>query len=74
MKSKKGTIAAITAAVAAYMEGEEKALRPAMLQQRPLMISGSWGSSGHEELMKILWQRGIVARVMIFGYYPELRL
>jgi len=74
LKSKRGTIAAITAAVAAYMKEEEKALRPAMLQQRPLMVSGSWGSSGHEEVMRMLWQRGIVARVMIFGCYPELRL
>ncbi len=74
MKNKKGTIAAITAAVAAYMEEEGKALRPAMLQQRPLMVSGSWGSSGHEEIMRILWQRGIVAKVMTFGCYPELKL
>ena len=74
MKNKKGTIAAITAAVAAYMEEEDKALRPVTVQQRPLMVSGSWGSSGHEEVMRILWQRGIVARVMIFGCYPELRL
>ena len=73
MKNKKGTIAAITAAVAAYMEEEEKALRPAMLQQRPLMVSGSWGSSGHEEIMRILWQRRIVAKVMTFGCYPELK-
>ena len=74
MKNKKGTITAITAAVAAYIEEADKALRPAMLQQRPLMVSGSWGSSGYEELMRILWQRGIVARVMIFGCYPELKL
>jgi len=74
LKSKRGTIAAITAAVAAYIEEEEKALRPAMLQQRPVMVSGSWGSSGHEELIRILWQRGIVARVMTFGCYPELKL
>ena len=74
MKNKKGTIAAITAAVAAYREEEEKALRPAMHQQRPVMVSGSWGSSGHEELMRILWQRRIVARAMTFGCYPEMKL
>jgi hypothetical protein len=74
LKNKKGTIVAITAAVAAYMEEEEKALRPTMLQQRPLMISGSWGSSGHDEVMRILWQRRIVAEVMTFGCYPELKL
>jgi len=74
LKSKRGTIAAITSAVAAYIEEEEKALRPAMLQQRPLMVSGSWGGSGHEEIMRILWQRGIVAKVMTFGCYPEMKL
>jgi hypothetical protein len=74
LNNKKGTIAAITAAVAAYMEEEEKALRPAMLQQRPVMVSGSRDSSGHEELMRMLWQRGIVARAMTFGCYPEMKL
>jgi hypothetical protein len=74
LKNKKGTIAAITAAVAAYMEEEEKALRPAMLQQRPVMVSGSRDSSGHEELMRMLWQREIVARAMTFGCYLEMKL
>jgi hypothetical protein len=74
LKNKKGTIAAITVAVAAYMEEEEKALGSAILQQRPLMSSGSWGSSGHDEVMRILWQRRIVAKVMTFGCYPELKL
>ena len=74
MRNKKGTVAAITAAVAAYMEKEGKALRPTILQQRPLMVSGSWGSSGHEELMRILWQRGIVPRVITFGCYPGMKL
>ena len=74
MKNKRGTIAAITAAVAAYIEEEGKALRPIAIQQRLLMVSGSWGSSGHEEIMRILWQRGIVARVMTFGCYSEMRL
>ena len=73
MKNKKETIAAITAAVAAYMEEEDKALRPVTIQQRPLMVSGSWSSSGREEMMRILWQRGIVARVMTFGCYPEMK-
>ena len=74
MKNKKGTIAAITAAVAAYMEEEDKALRPVMVQQRPLMVSSSWSSSVREEMMRILWQRRIVARVMTFGCYPEMKL
>ena len=73
MKNKKGTIAAITAAVAAYMEEEDKALRPVMVQQRPLMVSSSWSSSVREEMMRILWQRRIVARVMTFGCYPEMK-
>ena len=74
MKTKRGAIAAITAAVSAYIEEENKALRPVMLQQKPLMVSGSWGSTGHDEMMRILWQRKIVARVMTFGCYPELKL
>lgn len=60
----KGTIAAITAAVAAYMEVEEKALRPAMLQRRPVTVSSLWHASGREEIMRMrmLWQRRIVSR------------
>ena len=73
MKNKKGTIAAITAAVAAYMKEEDEALRPVMVQQRPLMVSSSWSSSVREEMMRILWQRRIVARVMTFGCYPEMK-
>ncbi|NWF78097.1 MAG: hypothetical protein HXY36_05855 [Chloroflexi bacterium] len=67
MKSRKGTIAAIAAAVAAYMEEEQNALRPAVPQRKPVMVSSSWGSYGNEEMMRILWQRGIVPRVMTFG-------
>jgi hypothetical protein len=74
LRNKEGTVAAITAAVAAYMEEEEKALMPAILQQRPLMVSGSWGSSGHDELMRVLWQREIVPRVVTFGCYPGMKL
>jgi len=60
---KEGTIAAITAAVAAYIE-EEKALRPAMLQQRPATVSSLWHASGREEIMRMrmLWQRRIVSK------------
>jgi hypothetical protein len=46
LKNKKGTIVAITAAVAAYVEKEEKALRPAVLQQRPLEVSILWSILG----------------------------
>ena len=76
MKNKKGMIAAITAAVASYMEEEEKARRPVILQRRPVAVSSSWGSSGREEIMRMrmLWQRRIVTRVMTFGCYPEMKL
>jgi hypothetical protein len=73
LKNREGTIAAITAAVAAYMEEEEKALRPAVPQRKPVMVSSLWSSYGNEELMRILWQRGIVPRVVTFGCYPELK-
>jgi hypothetical protein len=69
LKNKKGTIAAITAAVAAYMEEEEKALRSAVPQRKPVLVSSSWSSYGNEEMMRVLWQRGIVPRVMTFGFY-----
>jgi hypothetical protein len=74
LKNKKGTIAAISAAVAAYMEEEEKALRPAILQRRPVMVPSSWSNSGCEEMMRILWQRRIVPKVMTFGCCPEQKL
>ena len=63
MKSKKGMVAAI-AAVAAYMEEEEKAQRRAMPQQRPVVVSSLWHISGREEIMRMrtLWQRRIVPR------------
>jgi hypothetical protein len=73
LKNKKGTIAAITAAVAAYMEEEERALRSAVPQRKPVTVSSRWSSSGNEEMMRILWQRGIVPRVMTFGCYPGLK-
>ena len=73
MKSKKRTIAAITAVVAAYMREEESALRSAVPRRKPVMVSSSWSDSGNEVMMRILWQRGIVPRVMTFGCYPELK-
>ena len=73
MKNRNGTIAAITAAVAAYMEEEGKTLRPIMLQQRSLMVAGSRISSRHEEIMRTLWQRRIMAKLMTFGYRPQFK-
>jgi hypothetical protein len=74
LKNKKGTIAAITAAVAAYIEEGEGVLRPAVSQRKPVMVSSPWSSCGSEEIMQILWQRRIVPKVMVFGCYPELKL
>jgi len=64
LRDKKETIAAITAAVAAYIEEEEKALRPAIPQRRVVTVSSSWSSSGREEIMRMrmLWQRRIVPK------------
>lgn len=64
MKNRRGTIAAITAAVAAYLEEEAKALAPTVPQAGPTVIFSPWGSSGREEIMwmRMLWQRRIVSR------------
>jgi hypothetical protein len=63
LKSKRGIITAITAAVAEYVE-EEKPLVPVMPQQRPVVVSKLWSRSGREEimLMRRLWQRRIVSK------------
>jgi hypothetical protein len=63
LKSKKGTIAAI-AAVAAFLEEEEKAQRLAMPLRRPVLVSNLWHISGREEIMRMrmLWQRRIVPK------------
>jgi len=57
-------VAAITAAVAAYMEEEGRALRPAISQRRPVAVSNSWRTSGREEIMRmrVMWQRRIASR------------
>jgi len=64
LKSRKGTIAAITAAVAAYLEEEARAVMPTMPQPGPVAVISPWGSSGREEIMRMrmLWQRRIVSR------------
>jgi len=64
LESKKGTVAAITTAVAAYMKEEERALRLAMLQRRPVILPSLWSSYGRQEIMRMrmLWQRRIVPR------------
>ncbi|MFU8796023.1 MAG: hypothetical protein ACNA7X_01840 [Dehalococcoidia bacterium] len=62
MKNRRGTIAAITAAVAAYLEEEARAIMPP--KPGPVPVFSPWGSSGREEimLMRTLWQRRIVSR------------
>ncbi len=64
LKNRKGTIAAITAAVAAYLEEEARALAPVMPQPGPVPVFSPWSSSGREEIMRMrmLWQRRIVSR------------
>jgi len=64
LESKQGTVAAITAAVTAYMEEEGRALRPVISQRRPAVVLNSWSTSGREEIMRMrmLWQRRIVSR------------
>jgi hypothetical protein len=54
LKINKVTIAAITVAMAACMEEEEKAVRLAILQRRPVMLSSSWIISGYEEIMPVM--------------------
>lgn len=73
MKSKKGTIAAITVAVATYLEEEKRALKLAMPERKPVMVPSTWDSYWNEETMRILWQRGIVPRVVIYGFYPDMK-
>jgi len=64
LKSKKGTIAAITAAITAYTEEEGEAQKAALIQQRPTIVPSLWHTSGREEIMqmRMLWQRRIVPK------------
>jgi hypothetical protein len=73
LKRERRTIAAITAAVNAYME-EERELRSRGPRRQPAMVSNLWNGQWNEEIMRVLWQRGIVPRVMIFGFYPDVKL
>ncbi len=64
MSDKSGITAAITAALAAYVEEEEAALLAAIPLRRPQVTVSLWGSSGREEMMRmrLLWQLRIVPR------------
>lgn len=57
-------MAAITAALTEYMIEEGQAVRWAMNERKPAVLSGVWSSSGREEIMRMrmLWQRRIVPR------------
>jgi len=46
LENRKGTIAAIITAVAAYVEEERKALRPAIPQRRLVAVSTLWSILG----------------------------
>ena len=63
MKDERGLMAAITAAIDAYIE-QEAALLEEIPLVRPQMATSLWGSSGREEIMRMrgLWQRRIVSR------------
>ncbi|MDY7019313.1 MAG: hypothetical protein SU899_04500 [Chloroflexota bacterium] len=64
LKSRKVTIAAITAAITAYIEEEGMALKVAAIQRRQSIVSSPWHTSGREEIMRMrmLWQRRIVSK------------
>ncbi|MFO7996969.1 MAG: hypothetical protein R6U93_07555 [Dehalococcoidia bacterium] len=69
LKNGQRTIAAITAAVAAYLDEEEQALLSATPRRRPAAVSDGWSSSGREEIMRMrtLWQRRIFPKPTSFG-------
>lgn len=62
MKDKKGIMAAITAAVSAYLEEEQRARPAVALPRRPTPATSMWRFSGRDEIMRMrtLWQRRIV--------------
>ena len=64
LEDKKRVMAAITTAIVAYIEEEEKALRPAMVERSPVPGLSLWHASGREEIMRMrtLWQRRIVSK------------
>jgi len=64
LKTSKGVIAAITAAVLSYM-AEEEALRPkALVPRKSVVVPKPWANFGREEIMRMrtLWQLRIVPK------------
>ena len=62
MKDKIGVMAAITAAVNAYLEEEARSRQAAALPRRHAATISMWRVSGRDEIMRMrtLWQRRIV--------------
>lgn len=73
MEYRERTIAAVAAAVASYMEEEERALRKAVPQRRPAAVLSPWSSSGRDEIMRmrLLWQRRIASRRLCLEAIPR---
>ncbi|MGQ9545794.1 MAG: hypothetical protein ACUVTR_01320 [Dehalococcoidia bacterium] len=72
MRSRERIIAAISAAIAAYVEEEDAATVP-RLPPKLIKASGSWSSSGREQMMRmrLLWQRRVFPKLMVFGRYRD---
>jgi hypothetical protein len=68
-ENRRRTIAAITAAVAAYMAEEQEALLAATPRRKPVAVSNGWSSSGRREIMRMrtLWQRRIFPKGTALG-------
>jgi hypothetical protein len=68
LRNRKGIMAAITAAVVAYIEDEKAVMLP-ILRRKPVMATSSWSSSGREEIMRmrVLWQRRTVCDIWLLS-------
>ena len=57
-------IAAVAAAIAAYLQMEEQVFRAEPPAERAAVSPTFWGSSGRTEIMqmRMLWQRRIVSK------------
>jgi hypothetical protein len=75
MKDRERIIAAITAAVAAYIAETDKSMMVGVLRRKPAPTSDAWSRSGRDEIMRMrmLWQRRIVPKGTTSGYWPELK-
>lgn len=64
MQDKKGVMAAVLAAVEAFLEEEAAAAAPAVPPPRPAAAISLWAASGRQEMMtmRTLWQRRMPLR------------